>query len=76
MERSGRTQCGQEVREGVWGRVVTLLEVLGENDVAVLAHGLHPSFLADRRNVRSADLVRPRDVSAGQRQSDARARER
>ena len=38
-------------------RLVTLLKVLGQDDVAVLAHGLHASFLADGGDRGIADLV-------------------
>ena len=38
--------------------LVALLEVLGQDDVAVLAHGLHASLLTDGVDVGSRNLVR------------------
>ena len=54
-----------ENRLGVEGKVrvrflhvgpVPLLKVLGQDHVAVLAHGVHPCLLADRRDVGVGDL--------------------
>ena len=42
--------------------LVALLEVLGQDDVAVLPYGVHASLLANRSNLCIADLVRPRHV--------------
>jgi hypothetical protein len=39
-------------------RFVTLLKVLGQNDVSILSHGLHTGLLADGRDGGIADLVR------------------
>lgn len=40
---------------------VALLEVLAENDIAVLADGMHTSFLADGCDFGTRKLVRARD---------------
>lgn len=43
-------------------RLVALLKVLRQNDVSVLAHGLHASFLTNRVNFSTTDLVWSRYV--------------
>ena len=42
--------------------LVALLEVLGEHDVAILAHRLHARLLANGVDVGARDLVRPRHI--------------
>merc|ERR1740129_2534652 len=39
-----------------------LLEVLRQDDIAVMPHRLHARLLADGSDVRGADLLRPRHV--------------
>lgn len=47
---SERTLFGDDV-------LVRLLKVLGQDDIAVLAHGKHAGLLADGRNVGARDFV-------------------
>lgn len=42
--------------------LVALVKVLGQDDVAILAHCVHASLLADGRNLCIADLVWPRHI--------------
>ena len=42
--------------------LIALVKVLGQDDVAVLAHCMHASLLADCRDLSIADLVWPRHI--------------